>query len=106
MAGGASMNMSANTWYTVRFTIDGSGDCQVDAKLQAAPSYTNIGTLTGITVAGANIRVAAQYRDDGEQMYLDNYFYTNDGEIGPIGGYLNNPSSIADNIFNKRRGTK
>lgn len=103
-AGGGSINMVADTWYTGRFTIDGSGDCQVDAKLRSDTLYTNIGTLTGITVSGSSIYgVACQYRDDGEFMYLDNYFWTDDGEISPIGGLIPDATVGMSNIFSKRK---
>lgn len=87
-AGGGSLNMIADTWYTIRFTIDPSGDCQLDAKLRSDSSYTNIGTVTGIDISGASIYgVAAQYRNDAEQMFLDNYHWTDDGEISlPVEG--------------------
>ena len=105
VAGGSNINMAADTWYTGRFTIDGAGDCQVDAKLRSDVSYTNIGTLAGITVAGASTRIAWQYRNDAEFMYVDNFFWTTDGTISPIVNDVVTPiKGMRNNQFRRSGG--
>lgn len=88
-AGGTPFNMSADTWYTVRFTVNGAGECQLDVKLASDTVYTNVGTVAGIDISGSPIYgVACQYRNNDEQMFVKNYFWTNDGVISPIDPYF------------------